>query len=317
MRDLSFLLHLMEYTVQLASCIRVSQPPRSAHRWSSNPSKNAIHSSRYHDCCRSARLLHLLLLILGRLCAPQSYTMRKISTSFPSCTMLTSVSVASGLVYQTQASTAPTLPYSNGHLSPTSRIPTVNTVVTPDSESDLSEPIDLSNVPTPLVNGGTRHQDEQSREELSASESSPQEDALGSDDPDYNLDTPPTYNARSAGDARSSSQDSPRQRKRKSSVNHDDYMLNDPELYGLRRSVGSRKAGASIMLTSCLKGRPRPTHQIVRYFLFRTTLLLADTLVQIDDDSGDEDSGSDIQSGPPRKRRKPTASRLGMSSNII
>lgn len=68
-------------------------------------------------------------------------------------------------------------------------------------------------------------------------ETSHDEDALGSDDPDYNVATPPPGNTASGRDARSSSQDSPRQRKRKAGIEPDDYMLNDPELYGLRRSV--------------------------------------------------------------------------------
>ncbi len=140
-------------------------------------------------------------------------------------------------MYHTAVPTTSNLPYSNGHLSPTPTGPMPNGAPTPDSESDLSEAIDLPNAPTSFSNseqydagGDTKLQD-------SDAGSSHDEDALGSDDPDYNMATPPIGDTRSGRDARSSSEDSPRQRKRKAGLEPDDYMLNDPELYGLRRSV--------------------------------------------------------------------------------
>ena len=73
---------------------------------------------------------------------------------------------------------------------------------------------------------------------MSDAEPSPDDDALGTDDPDFDMATTPQQNGGSARDARSSSLESPQQRKRKNGgVDHDDFMLNDPELYGLRRSV--------------------------------------------------------------------------------
>ena len=61
---------------------------------------------------------------------------------------------------------------------------------------------------------------------------------MGSEDPDFDMATPPEQNGVSIDDARSSSQESPHQRKRKTGgIEHDDFMLNNPELYGLRRSV--------------------------------------------------------------------------------
>ena len=141
-------------------------------------------------------------------------------------------------MYQTTSSTTtPDLSYANGHLSPPSARPTATVAMASESESDLSEAIDLPNAPAPFSNGERYDDGENVQEQGMSNESSHEEDALGSDDPDYDMGTPPAANAGSPGDMRSSSQDSPRQRKRKAGVEPDDYMLNDPELYGLRRSV--------------------------------------------------------------------------------
>ena len=109
--------------------------------------------------------------------------------------------------------------------------------MTPDSESDLSEAIDIPIAPTTISSSEPNDVGEDSKMQDSDIESSHDEDALGSDDPDYAVATPPLVDTASCRDARSSSQDSPRQRKRKSGIEPDDYILNDPELYGLRRSV--------------------------------------------------------------------------------
>lgn len=109
--------------------------------------------------------------------------------------------------------------------------------MTSDSDSDLSEAIDLPNGPVSFSDVEKLGHGKPQEEQISDADSSHDEDALGSDDPDYDMGTHPTGNAGSPGDARSSSQDSPRQRKRKQGAEREDYMLNDPELYGLRRSV--------------------------------------------------------------------------------
>lgn len=139
-------------------------------------------------------------------------------------------------MYQQTSHTTTNLPYSNGHLSPPSTKPATNGAVTPESESDLSEATDVPNPHTAFPNS-VQNDDGEDGEMRDSDESSQDEDAVGSDDPDYDMATPPTGNAGSHGDDRSSSQDSPRQKKRKAGPEHEDYMLNDPELYGLRRSV--------------------------------------------------------------------------------
>lgn len=127
--------------------------------------------------------------------------------------------------------------YSNGHLSPPTKA-VINGATTPDSESDLSEAMDIPVAPTSFSAGEQDDAGEDSRMQESDVESSQDEDALGSDDPDYNMATSPPGDNAFSRDPRSSSQDSPRQRKRKAGTGPDNYMLDDPELYGLRRSVG-------------------------------------------------------------------------------
>ena len=140
-------------------------------------------------------------------------------------------------MYQQTSHTTTNLPYSNGHLSPPSTKPATNGAVSPESESDLSEATDVPNPHTAFLNSEQNDDGEDGEMRDSEAESSQDEDAVGSDDPDYDMATPPTGNAGSHGDDRSSSQDSPRQKKRKAGPEHEDYMLSNPELYGLRRSV--------------------------------------------------------------------------------
>ena len=166
-------------------------------------------------------------------------------------------------MYQQTSCTTTDLPYSNGHIPPPSTKPAINGAVTPESESDLSEAIDVPNVPPTVPNSEQNEDGENSQMRASDDESSQDEDAVGSDDPDYDMATPPTGIAGSHGDDRSSSQDSPRQRKRKAVPEHEDYMLNDPELYGLRRSVSQHLPKTCHSAKECFKGRPRPSRQIV------------------------------------------------------
>lgn len=166
-------------------------------------------------------------------------------------------------MYQQTSSTTTDLPYSNGHLSPPSTKPATNRALTPESESDLSEALDIPNAPTTFLNSEQNDNRENGQMRGSDDGSSQDEDAVGSDDPDYDMATPPTGNAGSYGGDRSSSQDSPRQRKRKAGPEHEDYILNDPELYGLRRSVSQRLFNPHHSAEQYTQGRPRPSRQIV------------------------------------------------------
>ena len=166
-------------------------------------------------------------------------------------------------MYQQTPSSTTDLPYSNGHLSPPSTKPATNGPVTPQSESDLSEALDTPNAPGTLPNSEQNDSVRIGQTRASDDESLQDEDAVGSDDPDYDMATPPNGNGGSYSEDRSPSQDSPRQRKRKAGPEHEDYMLNDPELYGLRRSVSQRLPKPRHSANRCAQGRPRPSRQIV------------------------------------------------------
>ena len=141
-------------------------------------------------------------------------------------------------MYQSTSATTSNLPYSNGHLSPLPTKIVTNGAISPSSESDLSEAIDIPNESASYPSNGSNDAGRDNQIHDLEGDTFFDEDALGSDDPDYNMATPPPPgNSSSARDTRSSSQDSPQQRKRKNGAEPDDYILNDPELYGLRRSV--------------------------------------------------------------------------------
>ncbi|KAG9199817.1 hypothetical protein G6514_007931 [Epicoccum nigrum] len=159
----------------------------------------------------------------------------------------------------------------NGHGSPYAADKTATNGLSSHSESDMSDSNEhaaaesASDVDAP----GEEDDDEEDVEMAQDSDSSDDVDAEGEADGDYDSESPPPEQAES-DDARSSaSQESPRPLKRKGSPKGDDYITQNPELYGLRRS-----------------GRARPHRRVV--------------------DSSDEDGDSD--SDVPRKRQR-TASR--------
>lgn len=105
-----------------------------------------------------------------------------------------------------------------------------------ESESDLSEADDAPNASVsshPDGDEGGRNTEDQKM----TPESSHEEDVVGSDDAEYDIETPPLANRSLTHDERSSSDDSRSVVKRKVGIEQDDFMNNDPELYGLRRSV--------------------------------------------------------------------------------
>jgi len=222
-------------------------PPSLAKRFPSIPSPNATVPSNSCNCSLNSTSLAVKALLPGSP-GPGVLVMvaRGLHRLFPTLNANSSNLTASSLMYQTQGSTTSNMPYSNGHLSP---IPTKSedtTAITSESESDLSEAIDLPAVPTITTNGETHLDTEKIEDQGMESESSHEEDALGSDDPDFDMETPPHQNAASSRDARSSSQDSPRPRKRKVGIEQDDYYRQDPELYGLRRSVSYESSATAL-----------------------------------------------------------------------
>ena len=141
-------------------------------------------------------------------------------------------------MYQPTASTTSRPSLANGHLSPPHLHGQSNHVTTSESDSELSEALDAPNtiLSSPIHNTENGVQEAYNPND---SASSHDEDAIGSDDADYEMDDSPAPAVQPASrGSRSLSETSSKLGKRKSSVEEDDFMMQDPELYGLRRSVG-------------------------------------------------------------------------------
>ncbi|KAH5233598.1 hypothetical protein HBI62_043920 [Parastagonospora nodorum] len=161
------------------------------------------------------------------------------------------------------------LPYTNGHTTPLAVHAAPARSPSQRSDSDLSDAQPPA-VAEPSSDVDAPGEEDEDDEAMAAdSDSSEDVDAEGEPDADYDSDSPSSEHAPSSRAQSVSSQESSRPNKRKASSDKDDYMTQNPELYGLRRS-----------------GRARPSRRIV------------------DSDDEDDDSGSD----QPRKRQR-TASR--------
>ena len=149
-------------------------------------------------------------------------------------------------MYPTNPESTSALHLSNGHLSPPRNTFTNTGAITSGSESDLSEVVDppnAANLSSPDRKEGNLGNGFHSKR---SSISSHEEDAIGSEDADYDMETPPSPDASAHRDARSSSQDSRRPAKRKAGI--EDDIMNNPELYGLRRSVSRHHVGGTFQL---------------------------------------------------------------------
>ena len=103
------------------------------------------------------------------------------------------------------------------------------------SESELS---DLNDPPAAVApHEGADADGDDAMHDMATSELDDDEDAPGEDDADYDVGTPPPEQADRVEDDRSSSEDSLRPGRRKKKVDEDELMEQNPELYGLRRSV--------------------------------------------------------------------------------
>lgn len=155
----------------------------------------------------------------------------------------------------------------NGHTTPLGKDRPNPAVQPPRSESDLS---DVNDLPTTNISSITEgredvHSDDDAIHDMATSESEHDEDADGEEDADFEMETPPPAQAEGMRHDRSLSEESLRPGKRKASIDDDVYMKQNPELYGLRRSVRSvPPALAFTSLTRCCQGRARPSRRVVR-----------------------------------------------------
>ncbi|KAI0007082.1 P-loop containing nucleoside triphosphate hydrolase protein [Xylariaceae sp. FL0662B] len=122
----------------------------------------------------------------------------------------------------------------NGHVSPTTGTGTRIILDDRVSESDLSDVNE--NAASPVHNESSRDV-EPDRDIQDAAESSNNDDDNGSDDADFDMEESPAPSQSDVHqDERSTSNDSRRAPKRKVALEEDDYIRENPELYGLRRS---------------------------------------------------------------------------------
>jgi chromodomain-helicase-DNA-binding protein 1 len=124
----------------------------------------------------------------------------------------------------------------NGHTSPLGlNVTTADDLSAPseDESSDTKENAARVSSSDEDAPGEEYDEDE---EMADATDSSEDADAEGEPDADYDSETPPPARADSRARS-SSSQESTRPSKRKASVEDDEHITQNPELYGLRRSV--------------------------------------------------------------------------------
>lgn len=103
------------------------------------------------------------------------------------------------------------------------------------SESELS---DLHDLP-PVQNHAIEHgpSDDDAIHDMATSEMDEDDDAPGEDDADFEAESPRAEPTNGMRHDRSPSEESLRPGKRKPDVDDEEYMKQNPELYGLRRSV--------------------------------------------------------------------------------
>lgn len=158
------------------------------------------------------------------------------------------------------------MPYTNGHTTPIAVHMVPTTTLSQHSDSDLSdaqEPVavDLSSD----IDAPGEDDDDDDDAAAARSDSSADVDADGEPDGDYDSDSPPSEHAPSSRARSLSSQGSPRPLKRKASEDKDSYMTQNPELYGLRRSVRGI-ADSQVLKLTAAQGRARPSRRIVSHY---------------------------------------------------
>lgn len=126
----------------------------------------------------------------------------------------------------------------NGHFSETDGDSLRPSPMPPRSESELS---DLNDAPQPPdLEEDTEEQlrsDDDAIHDMATSEMEDDEDAPGELDDDYDMEPAAAEASDGMRHDRSSSEDRPRPGKRKAEMDDERHILQNPELYGLRRSV--------------------------------------------------------------------------------
>lgn len=135
------------------------------------------------------------------------------------------------------------------------------------SDSELSDAVDLPpTAAVPSINGqhNIEPSDDDAIHDMATSELDDEEDAPGEEDADFDEDTPLHDESEGMRHDRSSSEESSRPPKRKADdVDDEEYMKQNPELYGLRRSVRGDPSACHCLLLTSPQGRARPSRRVV------------------------------------------------------
>lgn len=122
------------------------------------------------------------------------------------------------------------------------------------SDSDLS---DLNDIPTTISSttgpADEAPSDDDAIHDMATSELEEDEDAPGEEDADFDMGSPPAAHTDRMDVDGSSSESGARPGKRKTEVDDEELMKQNPELYGLRRSVRPDAAGRSIQVLTFLQ----------------------------------------------------------------
>jgi len=166
------------------------------------------------------------------------------------------------------------MPYTNGRISPLAVHAAAPSSPSHHSDSDLSDAHEPA-AAQPASDVDASGDDDDEDEAMAVdSDSSEDVDAEGEADGDYDSESPPSERAPSSRARSSSSQESLRPPKRKASEDKDDYMTQNPELYGLRRSVRGARPSHRHQLTA-VQGRARPSRRVVsRLAPMKETMLM-------------------------------------------
>jgi len=165
------------------------------------------------------------------------------------------------------------------------------------SESDLSEVhVDVpsetfSDPPSPSPEAQSP---DEYKEDASPSEDDSDQDAEGSDDTDYEEPHLTVEHREESEQSRSASVISLKTKKRKMSMDEEDYIRRDPELYGLRRSVRIKGLLAHRATNEVIKDRAHPKRRII----------------ESDSDDSSDDYDSTAASRSKKRRRTGTQSKV-------
>lgn len=154
----------------------------------------------------------------------------------------------------------------NGDLSEADDIRSKPSPTRSRSESELSDVHELptASIPSLPAQNYQSPSDNDAIHDMATSELDEDEDAPGEDDVNYGEDGSPQQDPDRSLLDQSSSDESSQPRKRKAEIDDEEYIKQNPELYGLRRSVSIFPPGRNFSLADRpTQGRARPSRRIV------------------------------------------------------